>query len=84
MSAADLATTTAMIRNIVALARAISVDDAAAVWEQFERNEAVIPMVDPTAWIQHGHAAQRGTRVAGAFLAFRRRLAEIEAEESQR
>ena len=65
------------IQSVALVAQAIPLADAVAVVEEMERTDALMPLLDPTGWIKLQKTAPQHARLARAFLAFRRELAEL-------
>lgn len=69
-----------MLGEIVALARAVNVDAVRELAQISGRFDTVTSIFDPTRWIREHAAVEAASRVAGAFLAFRR-VIDAEAQE---
>jgi hypothetical protein len=66
-----------MVQAFARVATCVSVVDAEALLREIEHTDAIMPILDPTAYMKIGANIPGHRRLVRAFLAFRRELREI-------
>lgn len=72
------------LRAVATVARSVGVEDVESFIAEGQREQALMPFVDPTAFIRHGRRVDFWIRAAEAFLTYRRACEELQAEEEAR
>lgn len=72
------------LRAVATVARSVAIEDVEAFVAQGQREQTLMPFVDPTAFMRHGRRVDFWIRAAEAFLAYRRACEELQAEEEAR
>lgn len=65
------------IQTMARLIRNISIEDAQALAAEIDHIEAVLPMLDPTAWMRIANTEGGHRELVQAFLTFRRTVEEL-------
>ena len=74
--------TKVLVDNLCQQAMLIPVDAAAALVQEIARTDAILPVLDPTGWMQIARTLPGHERAAQAFLTFRQELERI-AQDAQ-
>lgn len=66
-----------IVKNVCQMAMFVTADQAKAAANQIEREEAIMPIFDPTRFMAEGGALRTNARMIKAFRDFRLALEEI-------